>query len=60
MATIELTFVMLLMVHIFAVIWFYALYEVDGHTSYNKDVYSDNIGEYYVLAFRDAVLLFCA
>ena len=62
---------MFYVVHIFAVIWFYVLYSTDGTQTYDCvfdwakslwvcDSRPEGMFKYYILALRDAVLLFSA
>ncbi|CAD7937067.1 unnamed protein product [Amoebophrya sp. A120] len=56
----ELVFMMFLLVHLFAVAWFYVLYDTDQETTYEADVKHISVWKFYILALRDAVLLFSA
>ncbi|CAD7932981.1 unnamed protein product [Amoebophrya sp. A25] len=59
-ASVELVFVMFYMVHLFAVAWFYVLYETDRGSTYACDEVERPIWKFYILALRDAILLFSA
>ncbi|CAD7940778.1 unnamed protein product [Amoebophrya sp. A120] len=60
LSALTLALVNIFAVHIFAVIWFLALHEQDGRFAYELDTEETHVLKYYLLALRDAVLLFSA
>eukprot|EP00392_Amoebophrya_sp_AT5.2_P011037 g11112.t1 len=59
-AGIELVFMMFFLVHVFAITWFKVLYDTDRGTTYSCDIKEVSLWKFYILALRDAVLLFSA